>query len=283
MANYLNSTLQDVKFHIDNADFDGPIDLLVKFVKESKIDVMEIFISDITSQYVNYVKNLKELNYEYVSQYIIFAALLIEIKSSKIAPQLSFDEDSSYMDGYDYSETENEIIAQVKEKLLNDCPEKLKPREVIYRFYPQPEYDESDYKLIAKNLSLDKLLDAYKLVLERVEIVDKAPQIQTIVKDRFTVSEKIIDITTKVRSGQKLSFFSLFEKDFTKTEMLTVFLAVLEIVKKQIVIATQSEFQSDIILEHNTADDTNNYEELLNDVDEYNWSINICSGKRCYI
>lgn len=270
MANYLNSTLQDVKFHIDNADFDGPIDLLVKFVKESKIDVMEIFISDITSQYVNYVKNLKELNYEYVSQYIIFAALLIEIKSSKIAPQLSFDEDSSYMDGYDYSETENEIIAQVKEKLLNDCPEKLKPREVIYRFYPQPEYDESDYKLIAKNLSLDKLLDAYKLVLERVEIVDKAPQIQTIVKDRFTVSEKIVDITTKVRSGQKLSFFSLFEKDFTKTEMLTVFLAVLEIVKKQIVIATQSEFQSDIILEHNTADDTNNYEELLNDVDEYN-------------
>ena len=111
---YINSSLEDVKFHIDNADFDGPIDLLVKFVKESKIDVMSIFISDITSQYVNYVQNLKTLNYEFVSQYIVFAALLIEIKSSKITPQFVVDEDESYMDeSYDYSNAEMEIIMEV--------------------------------------------------------------------------------------------------------------------------------------------------------------------------
>lgn len=270
MANYLNSTLQDVKFHIANADFDGPIDLLVKFVQESKIDVMDIFISDITLQYVNYVQNMKELNYEYVSQYIIFAALLIEIKSSKITPQVYYQDDDYVDPGFDYTEQENEIIAQVKEKLLNDYPEQLKPREVIYRFYPQPEYDESDYKLVAKNLTLDKLLEAYKLVLERVEIVEKAPQVQTIIKDRFTVSEKILDITTKVRSRKKMSFFELFERDFTRTEMLTVFLAILEIIKRQIVIASQGGYQSDIILEHNTEGDTKDNEELLNDVDEYN-------------
>ena len=132
---YINSSLEDVKFHIDNADFDGPIDLLVKFVKESKIDVMSIFISDITSQYVNYVQNLKTLNYEFVSQYIVFAALLIEIKSSKITPQFVVDEDESYMDeSYDYSNAEMEIIMEVRERLLNECPEKLKPREIINVF-----------------------------------------------------------------------------------------------------------------------------------------------------
>ncbi len=273
MANYINSSLEDVKFHIDAQDFDGPIDLLVKFVKESKIDVMEIFVSDITTQYVNYVKSLKELNYEFVSQYIIFAALLIEIKSSKMMPPVTYyDDDNSYADYEDdYSYAENAIIEEVRKKLLNDYPEKLKPREVVNVFYPEPKYDESDYKLVAKNLTLEKLLDAYKLVLEKAEITDNTPPIQTIVKDRFTVTEKVVDITKRIRTAKKVSFFGLFEKDFSKTELLTIFLAILEIIRKQIAVATQNEFESDIYLVHNDeTDKENNEEELLKDVDEYN-------------
>lgn len=276
MANYLNSTLEDVQFHLKTQDFDGPIDLLVKFVKESKIDVMEIFVSDITTQYVNYVKNLEELNYEYLSQYIVFAALLVEIKSSKITPPQYYDDDVSYnynntFEAADYVNAENEILNQVREKLLNDYPEKLKPREVIYVFYPQPKYDESDYKLIAKNLTLDKLVDAYKLVLEKAEIVEKTPQIQTIVKDRFTVTEKVIDIANTIRQEKKVSFFSLFKTDYSKTELLTIFLAILEVIRKQIAIASQDNFESDIYLEHNFSGDKEiNDGELVKDVDEYN-------------
>lgn len=276
MANYLNSTLEDVQFHLKTQDFDGPIDLLVKFVKESKIDVMEIFVSDITTQYVNYVKNLEELNYEYLSQYIVFATLLIEIKSSKITPPQYYDDDVSYnynnaFEAQDYVNAENEILNQVREKLLNDYPEKLKPREVIYVFYPQPEYDETDYKLIAKNLTLDKLVDAYKLVLEKAEIVEKTPQIQTIVKDRFTVTEKVIDIATTIRREKKVSFFSLFKTDYSKTELLTIFLAILEVIRKQIAIASQDNFESDIYLEHNLSGDKEiNDGDLVKDVDEYN-------------
>ena len=276
MANYINSTLEDVKYHLATQDFDGPIDLLVKLVKESRINIMQIFVSDITTQYVNYVNNMKELDYEYVSQYVVFASLLVEIKSAKISPPIQYyDDDASYddysYDDYGYQDAESEIINQVKQKLLNDCPEKLKPREVIYVFYPEPEYDESDYKLIAKNLSLDKLVDAYKLVLEKVEIVEKAPPVQTIVKDRFTVTEKVLDIATTVRNQGKVNFFSLFKTDYSKTEMLTIFLAILEIIKKQIAVATQENFDSDIYLEHNAAGDKElNDGELLKDVDEYN-------------
>lgn len=267
---YINSTLEDVKFHIETQDFDGPIDLLVKFVKESKIDIMEIFVSDITSQYLNYVQNMKELNYEYVSEYIIFAAILTEIKSSKITPPFYIDDEP--FDDYngDISETEEYIMEEVKKKLLNEYPEQLKPREVINVFYPEPQYDESDYKLIAKNLTLEKLLDAYKLVLEKVEIEEKTPQVQTIIKDRFTVTEKVLDITTRVRTEKKVSFFGLFEKDNSKTEVLTIFLAILEIIRKQIAVATQDAFESDIYLVHNDeADKEMNEGDLLKDVDEY--------------
>lgn len=273
MANYINSTLEDVRFHIETQDFDGPIDLLVKMVKESKIDIMSIFVSDITSQYVNYVQNLQELNYEYVSQYIIFAALLIEIKSSKMLPQPEI-EDDSYMGGYDdddYFDPESYIMEEVKKKLLDDYPEKLKPREIINVFYPKPQYDESDYKLVAKNLTLDKLLESYKLLIEKIEFENATPKVQTIVKDRFTVTEKVVDIAKKVRTNKKISFFSLFQKDYSKTEMLTIFLAVLEIIRKQIAIATQNDFESDIYLEHNDKTDKQQEEgDLTNDVEEYN-------------
>lgn len=270
MANYINSTLEDVIFHIETQDFDGPIDLLVKMVKESKIDVMSIFVSDITTQYVNYVQNLQELNYEYISQYIIFAALLIEIKSSKMIPQPETDDDYSYGDyDEDYVDPENYILEEVKKKLLDDYPEKLKPREVVNVFYPKPQYDENDYKLVAKNLTLDKLLESYKLLIEKIEFRDNTPKVQTIVKDRFTVTEKVVDITKRVRTDKKVSFYSLFQKDYTKTEMLTIFLAVLEIIRKQIAVATQNDFDSDIYLEHNDAMDQQQDEELTNDIEKY--------------
>ncbi len=273
MAGYINSSVEDVKFHIATQDFDGPIDLLVKFVKEAKIDVMEIFISDITTQYLHYVQTLKQLNYEYVSQYIIFAALLIEIKSSKMTPPVTpyYDDDDSYMDyGNDYSDAEAMIIEEVRKKLLDEYPEKLKPREVINVFYPEPQYDESDYKLVAKNLTLEKLLDAYRLVLEKAEIMEKAPPVATIIKDRFTVTEKVVDITQRIRKKNKVSFFSLFETDYTKTELLTIFLAILEIIRKQIAQATQEHFDEDIYLVHNEQDTTDEEGDLLKDVDEYN-------------
>ena len=150
MASYINSTLDDVKFHIDNQDFDGPIDLLVKMVRESKIDIMDIFVSDITSQYIHYVENLKELDYEYVSHYIVMAAILIEIKSARMMP--SQDEDDPYQS--EIEETAEQIISDVQRNLLLSTPEKLRPMEVTNVFYNEPKYDKDDYKLIVKAIDL---------------------------------------------------------------------------------------------------------------------------------
>lgn len=269
MPSFINSTLEDVKFHLDNQAFDGPIDLLVNMVKESKIDIMQIFVSDITRQYVEYVKSLKELDYEYVSQYITMAATLIEIKASKVLP---VDEDFS-----DYHEElhamELQIISDVEKRMLLSFPEKLKPLEVVNLFYNEPVYDEKDYKLVTKNLTLEKLLDAYKLVLERIEYhsTDNVPK--TITKERFTVADKVKEIASIVRTEKKVSFFTLFESAFTKLEVINVFLAILELVKKQVAAANQSE-DGDILLEHHPEDKYDalklNDEELTKDVEEYN-------------
>ncbi len=268
MAAFLNSTLEDVKFHIDNQAFDGPIDLLVNMVKESKINVMEIFVSDITRQYVEYVKNMKELDYEYVAQYIIMAATLIEIKSSKVLPiDDGFDEYTEEL-----QEVERQLISDVERRLLLSFPEKLRPMETINLFYNEPIYDENDYKLVAKNLTLDKLLDAYKLVLERIEYGSKDNDPKTITKESFTVADKVKEIASIIRTEGKTNFFALFDKTFSKVEIINVFLAILQLIKKQVANAKQDE-DGDIYLEHSGDDKYDalkeNDEELLKDVEEF--------------
>ena len=268
MAGFLNSTLEDVKFHIDNQAFDGPIDLLVNMVREAKINVMDIFVSDITRQYVEYVNNLKELDYEYVAQYIIMAATLIEIKASKVLPVE--EEFSEYQD--DLKKTERDLISDIEKRMLLSFPEKLQPMETLNLFYNEPIYDEKDYKLVAKDLTLDKLLDAYKLVLERIEYhsTDNVPK--TITKERFTVADKVKEIASIVRTEKKVSFFSLFEETYNRLEVINVFLAILELVKKQVAAADQAD-DGDIYIMHNKEDKFDalkqNDEELLKDVEEY--------------
>ncbi|MBR1747993.1 MAG: segregation/condensation protein A [Clostridia bacterium] len=267
MAVFLNSTLEDVKFHIENKAFDGPIDLLVNMVREAKINVLEIFVSDITRQYVEYVNNLKELDYEYVAQYITMAATLIEIKASKVLP---VDEDDVYTN--ELQETERQLVSDVEKRLLLTFPEKLRTRETLNLFYNEPQYDESDYKLVAKNLTIEKLLDAYKIVLEQIEYHSTDNEPKTIKKERFTVADKVKEIAGRVRTEKKVRFFDLFEKNFTKLEVINVFLAILELVKKQVAQAKQEE-DGDITIEQHPDDIDNaikqNDEELVKDVEEY--------------
>lgn len=266
MATYINSTVDDVRFHIDNQDFDGPIDLLVKMVRESKIDIMDIFVSDITTQYVHYVETLKELDYEYVSHFIVMAAILIEIKSARMMP---IPEDDPYQ--LEIEDAAEQIISDVQKELLLSTPEKLRPLEVTNVFYNEPKYDKDDYKLIVKAIDLDKLLDAYMLVIERTEFIEKAPQVQTIQKETFSVSDKVIELSSELREKKKLNFFSLFSGANTRSELLNVFLAVLILVKKQVAMAMQGEYHGDIMLVHNEENDKPlKEEELKADVDEYN-------------
>ncbi|HKL74339.1 MAG TPA: segregation/condensation protein A, partial [Clostridia bacterium] len=158
MAKYINSSLEDVKFHVDNQSFIGPIDLLVQMVRESQINIMDIFVSDITRQYLSYVATLKELDYECVAEYITLAATLIEIKASKLLPDYfdNGDEES------ELQMTERQLLSDIEKAMLLELPDKLKPMEQHNLFYAPPLYEEDDYKLVIKDFELSKLIDAFK-------------------------------------------------------------------------------------------------------------------------
>lgn len=268
MATYINSSIEDVKFHIDNQAFDGPIDLLVQMVRESKINILDIFVSDITHQYVSYVATLKELDYEYVAEYITLAATLIEIKASKLLPD--YLENDGFND--ELEQSKQQLISDLEKAMLLELPDKLKPMEQLNVFYTQPLYEEDDYKLVIKDFELGKLIDAFKIVLEKAEFNVLGDQAKTITKESVSVADIIKNVAGHIRTEQKVAFFDLFDKSNSRLEVINTFLAILELIKMQIAKAVQDISTQNIYLEHNaddTYEDLENSEELLKDVKEY--------------
>ncbi len=266
MDGIIHSPINEVTYHLENQEFDGPLDLLLTMVREAKIDIRDIFITDITNQFVAYVQSLTEMNYEYIAEYITLAATLLAIKSAKFLPKTEVE------DAEDIENEEENLFLRIEAyKRFKNAAEKLHGMEVLHRFYRVPKFTEKDYRAVVKEFRLDRLIECFKMLLERIEHLDKPEEEKTIIKERFSISDKIIEITKIIRERGKLIFSSLFEKDFTKLEMINTFLALLEILKKQIALAEQGEGFSDIIIRHNAENDTAvEEEELTIDAEEYN-------------
>ncbi|MDD4315793.1 MAG: segregation/condensation protein A [Clostridia bacterium] len=268
MDSILYSPINEVTYHLENQEFDGPLDLLLTMVREAKIDIRDIFITDITNQFVAYIQSLTEMNYEYIAEYITLAATLLAIKSAKFLPKTDImDEDAENLE----QEEENLFLRIEAYKKFKDAAEKLHGMESLHRFYRLPKFTEKDYRAVVKDFRLDRLIECFKMLLERIEHLDKPEEEKTIIKERFTISDKILEISKIIREKGTLNFFSLFERDFTKLEMINTFLALLEILRKQIALAEQGEGFGDIIIRHNAENDTVvEEEELTIDVEEYN-------------
>ncbi|MDR2091510.1 MAG: segregation/condensation protein A [Clostridiales bacterium] len=223
--------------------FEGPLDLLLALIKEAKIDIKDIFVSEITNQYIEYVAQMDTFDLDYVGEFIEMAATLLEIKSKKLLPKIEKEKTDEEI------HDESWLIRQLEEyKVFKETSELLKKRETTGVFYREPDYDENDYKTVFKNFSMEKLIEAFAVILHREGRRVDEHLTRKIIKERFTVANRVIFITELLKEKRKVNFFSLFEDDYSKTEVINIFLAILEILKKQIAFAEQDEYYSDIFL-----------------------------------
>lgn len=267
----ISSPISEVTYHLEEQEFEGPLDLLLTMIKDAEIDIRDIFLSDITNQFVVYVQSMQEKNYEYIAEYISLAATLIAIKSSKFLPQLDMQ-----IEEFEQLEQDEEALYLRIEayKKFKEASEKLRQTETLNRFYRTPKFTEKDFRAVAVGFNLEKLIESFKYLLERIEHFDNDIEEKTVIRERFTVADKMLEMTQLIKAKKQFSFYGLFKSDFTKLEMINTFLALLEIIKKQIATVSQSKENGDIIIqENNNADvliDLDNQEELIKDVEEYN-------------
>ncbi len=231
-----------IKYKLSN--FEGPLDLLLHLIRDKKLDIKEIKLSEITGQYLEYMKELSELELEKQSEFIDMAATLIEIKSKSLLPkpEVIIEEE----------DTEAQLLRKLEEyKLLKEASIELKKHENVDRFYKEPEKNANDFKIVLKDFNLDKLIKAFANILHKAEVRSAVPVERKIEKDRFTIKDKVFEIKHTLINSQQLSFFEMFDDSYSKMEIITTFMAVLELLKLQQIIVLQPEQFADILIKRN--------------------------------
>ena len=227
-------------------EFEGPLDLLLHLIKESKMDIMNIEIEKITEQYMNYLALQEKLNLEVASEYLVMAAELLEIKSKLLLPVQKEEDTEEEVDPRE--ELVNRLIEyQTYKEITKVLQEKENLRKEIYTKSPENIRNYIDDEMpIAPPVSLDDLMEAFKKYLERKK--DSKPLNTKVTVNEISVSSRRHDIRKILKVKGRVSFFDLFPV-VTKEYVVATFLAILEMAKSGELIIKQDNTFSDIVCE----------------------------------
>lgn len=242
--------------------FEGPLDLLLHLIEKNKIDIYDIPIVEITDQYMEYIHAMEREDLGVMSEFMVMAATLLDIKCKMLLPKEVNEEGE-----------EEDPRAELVEKLLEYKMYKFMSYELKDKmddaanvFFKEPtlpdevmQYKEPvDPKELLAGLTLEKLNAIYKSIIRRQE--DKADPIRskfgTIEKEEVSLSDKMIEIKEFARTHRKFSFRNLLESQSSKVQVIVTFLSILELMKMGHIHVEQDGLFDDISVEVQTDPDT---------------------------
>lgn len=238
--------LESKKYALRLDNFEGPLDLLCYLIDKNKMDIYKVNISEITEQYVEYLKEQEELNLEIASEFLVMASTLILLKSKGLLPKEVEDEAEL---------TEEELLQRIIEyKRYKEISNEFRKRidENSKRFYKFQENIELPKQVIEKEYSKEEIISAYKKLVEKNESKknENAKNINKIaIHEVYSVSDKVKDIFRELVRKPKFVFGKLFSiKEKSKAEVVTAFSGVLELSRRNKIIAEQEEIFGDIVI-----------------------------------
>lgn len=225
----------DYKVRLDI--FEGPLDLLLYLIKKDEIDVYDVSIERITSQYLAYIETFKALNIELASEFIVMAANLMYLKSRELLPKDLQPPDAEAEE----DDPRWELIRQLVEyKKFKDAAQFLGVRDSEGAEFFATVPEAPDLTAPAEGMAqigIFDLIRAFQKVLKRFEDVHT---LREIVDDRWTVSDKIDHLLATVPVGARLPFLGLFSEATSRSEVIVTFLAMLELMKLHFLEVEQS-------------------------------------------
>lgn len=233
----------EMEFRIN--DFEGPLDLLLHLIKESKMDIMNIEIESITKQYVEFLEKQEKMNLEVSSEYLVLASELIEIKSKLLLPNNKLDEEE------EIDPREDLINRLLEYQAYKDITKVLQEKELLRKdiFTKLPEnfnnYVEEVHEIHA-DVTLDDLISAFQKYYQRK--LDSKPLNTKVTVNEISVSSRRSEIKHLLKKKPRISFFELFPI-VTKEYIVATFLAILEMAKNREIRIIQEENFDDIICE----------------------------------
>ncbi len=239
---YMVTYMYDVTIN----DFNGPMDLLLHLIKQSKMNIFDLKLEVIIDEYLNYINSQAELNLNIASSYLVMASELLEIKSKMLLPH---DTDSEEEEEDPKEQLINRLIEYQRYKEQVDKFKELEySRNLYYTKIPSniSDYQVDEKKIMIENITLNDLVNAFKNFLDRAKLDE--PVSTKVTKKEYSVEDSMKSIRTKLKKGVKVDFFSLFEKK-TKSYIVVTFLAILELAKSHELLISQDNKTKEIRLE----------------------------------
>ncbi|MBP7793323.1 MAG: segregation/condensation protein A [Candidatus Goldbacteria bacterium] len=225
-------------YQLKLAVFEGPFDLLLYLIKKNQIDIYDIPIATITEEYLSYIEMLENLNLNVASEFIVIAATLLYIKSKMLLPKddILEQEEDPRMDLVQHL-IEYNTYKELSEKMR---VYELKKRDLFERLYPITVAGED------KELSIDiyTLVKAMDDVLGRI----KERRLIVIPGEKIRVKDRIFELVEMLKKQENVRFFSICDGGKSRLYVISLFLAILELLRLKVVGAYQEETFGDIVL-----------------------------------
>ena len=235
--------------------FEGPLDLLLHLIEKNKVSIYDIPIAEITDQYLDYVSHMEKEDLDVVSEFLVMAATLLDIKSRMLLPAQETEEGEE-------EDPRAELVKRLLEyKMYKYMAFELKDRELDAEkvFYKAPTIPKEvaryeppvDLDKLLDGLTLAKLQSIFEAVMKRQE--DKVDPIRsrfgTIKREPVSLEQKITSVMDYARKHRTFSFRSMLERQGDKLEIVVTFLAVLELMKLGKIHLTQEHLFDDMEIE----------------------------------
>ncbi|MBQ8658568.1 MAG: segregation/condensation protein A [Clostridia bacterium] len=258
----------DVDYTTVLDNFEGPLDLLLHLIKEEEIEIKDIFVSQVTEQFLSYMKGLPYIDVDKASEYLNIAATIIDIKARSLVPPPDDDWGDEWGQD-DYDDPKQDLMRALEEyKMIKEEAEKLKEMETVGYYFKEPDKELNNVQIKYKDLTMDGLLKAFaKMMLKREGMKESRNAPREIAKDKYTVTEKIKHIREQIKTRESLQFEELFSEESSTPEIVTTFQALLELLKHQFITVEQEEIFSSIIIKKNSE---RSEDEEIGEIDEYN-------------
>jgi len=235
-------------------NFEGPLDLLLHLIDVNKFNIFDIPIVEITEQYLEFVRNMETKDLNVMSEFLVMAATLLEIKAKMLLP-VEIDEDGEEID------PREELVQKLLEyKMYKYMSYELKDRmqdaaKAMYKSPTIPEEVEGyiepvDMEKLIGDLTLKKLNDIFQSVMKRQN--DKVDPIRSkfgkIEKEEVSLEEKLDFVESYAKEHGTFSFRKMLEGQRSKMEIVVIFLAILELMKVGKIVIRQENVFDDIVI-----------------------------------
>lgn len=214
--------------------FEGPLDLLLYLIRRQNLDILDIPIADITVQYVRYIEMMHEMRFELAAEYLVMAAMLAEIKSRMLLPRVNVDDEE------DESDPRAELIRRLQEyerfkQAAEDIDELPQLGRDIHLVKVEAPYRHTEQE--PPEVDLREVLLALKDVMHRADMFSS----HQITRESLSLRERMSRVLETVRSERFSDFTDLFDIAEGRQGVVVTFMAILELIKQQLIELVQAE------------------------------------------